>query len=181
LDQFYGKENIQWVRLIWNRYYSNAVPHLAREKGSFWWKDLLRLHVQYRGVALCVTGRGDTIGFWEDFIDGKFHSEVYPTLFGYAKDPKASLSVMMASKDLLDCFRIPMSRRAYNEFLELQIELTNLASSLSDENDKWTFIWGNQNYSSSRFYQYHFRAIQPHISVLWVCKTKCLQKIKVFG
>jgi hypothetical protein len=88
---------------------------------------------------------------------------------------------MMASEDLLDCFRIPMSRRAYNEFLELQIELTNLASSLSDENDKWTFIWGNQNYSSSRFYQYHFRAIQPHRSVLWVWKTKCVQKIKVFG
>jgi hypothetical protein len=48
LDKFYRKENIQWVALIWQKYYNNTVPHLAREKGSFWWKDILRLHTQYR-------------------------------------------------------------------------------------------------------------------------------------
>jgi hypothetical protein len=35
LDKFYRKENIQWVALIWQKYYNNIVPHLAREKGSF--------------------------------------------------------------------------------------------------------------------------------------------------
>ena len=44
LDKFYTKENIQWVNLIWGKYYRAGVPHLAREKGSFWWKDILRLH-----------------------------------------------------------------------------------------------------------------------------------------
>jgi hypothetical protein len=52
LEKFYRKENIQWVNLIWNRYYPDAIPHLAREKGSFWWKDILRLHTQFRGVAV---------------------------------------------------------------------------------------------------------------------------------
>jgi hypothetical protein len=52
LDKFYHKENIQWVALIWQKYYSNTVPHLAREKGSFWWKDIFRLHTQYRGVSI---------------------------------------------------------------------------------------------------------------------------------
>lgn len=32
LDKFYRKENVQWVKLIWNRYYTDAVPHLARER-----------------------------------------------------------------------------------------------------------------------------------------------------
>lgn len=54
LDKFYRKENIQSVSLIWEKYYPDGVPHLAREKGSFWWKDILRLHVQYRGVAICT-------------------------------------------------------------------------------------------------------------------------------
>jgi hypothetical protein len=35
LDKFYRKENIQWINLIWQKYYINEVPHLAREKGSF--------------------------------------------------------------------------------------------------------------------------------------------------
>jgi len=47
LDKFYRKENVQWVNMIWSKYYANVVPHLAREKGSFWWKDILRLNVQY--------------------------------------------------------------------------------------------------------------------------------------
>jgi hypothetical protein len=35
LDKFYGKENIQWIKLIWQKYYIEEVPHLAREKDSF--------------------------------------------------------------------------------------------------------------------------------------------------
>ena len=35
LDKFYKKENVQWVKLIWQRYYREVVPHLAREKSSF--------------------------------------------------------------------------------------------------------------------------------------------------
>jgi hypothetical protein len=63
LDKFYKKENVQWVKLIWDKYYENSVPHLAREKGSFWWKDILSLNVFYRGVAICDAAKGDTIGF----------------------------------------------------------------------------------------------------------------------
>jgi hypothetical protein len=49
LDKFYQKKDVQWVKLVWDKYYPNGVPHLRREKGSFWWKDILRLHLQYRG------------------------------------------------------------------------------------------------------------------------------------
>jgi hypothetical protein len=45
LDKFYRKENVQWVKLIWDKYYSVEVPHMAKEKGSFWWKDILRLNI----------------------------------------------------------------------------------------------------------------------------------------
>lgn len=45
LDKFFKNDNIQWVNLIWQKYYIDGAPHVKRERGSFWWKDILRLHV----------------------------------------------------------------------------------------------------------------------------------------
>ena len=36
LDKFYLKKDIQWVKLIWNKYYPEGVRHMRREKGSVW-------------------------------------------------------------------------------------------------------------------------------------------------
>jgi hypothetical protein len=108
---------LQWVNLIWQRYYSEEVPHLAREKGSFWWKDILRLHIKYRGIAICIPRKGDTISFWDDLINNSIHSQALPSLFQFAKDPKISLWKLRNADPLIDCFRIPMTRQAYNEYL----------------------------------------------------------------
>lgn len=35
LHNFYNREDVPWVQLIWSKYYSNKVPHAAREIGSF--------------------------------------------------------------------------------------------------------------------------------------------------
>jgi hypothetical protein len=126
LDKFYCKKNIQWVALIWQKYYSNTAPHLTREKGSFWWKDIFRLHTQYRGVAICNPNQGDTISFWDDIINGVLHSEKFPHLLHFARDPTISLFTLRTTDNLLDCFRIPMTRAAYNELLDLQDFLNDI-------------------------------------------------------
>jgi hypothetical protein len=168
LDKFYRKEDVQWVKLIWNKYYLDSVPHLAREKGSFWWKDILRLNVLFRGVAICSPNKGDTLSFWEDIIFGEVGAEVFPNLYPYAKDPKASLWKLKSTQELLTCFRIPMSRQAYNEFLLLQNAITSLPPTSSHANDVWCFIWGNQKYSARRFYHHHYSSVHPPRSVLWL-------------
>ena len=66
LHKFYSRANVLWVTLIWNTYYQNKVPHASREVGSFWWKDILRLNILYRGIAKCSLGNGSTVLFWED-------------------------------------------------------------------------------------------------------------------
>jgi hypothetical protein len=81
LNKFFNKADIQWVNLIWAKYYPDGVPHLRRENGSFWWKDILRLHTQYRGVAICAPNRGDTVSFWNDLIQDTIHSQQFPNLF----------------------------------------------------------------------------------------------------
>ena len=180
LDKFYRKENIQWVSLIWQRYYADVVTHLDKEKGSFWWKDILRLHTQFRGVAICSPNKGDTISFWEDIINGSIHSNIFPRLLEFAKGPCVSLWKLRQADNLLNCFRIPMTREAYNEFLELQNFLSALPSVDQDSKDAWHFIWGQQRYSSSKYYQYQFREVLPNRSIFWIWKTKCVPKIKFF-
>jgi hypothetical protein len=64
LDKFYNKREIPWVNLIWNTYYPNGeVPHATRARGSFWWKDVLKLCDAFRGIATCKVGGGDTVLF----------------------------------------------------------------------------------------------------------------------
>jgi hypothetical protein len=181
LDKFYRKENIQWVALIWQKYYSNTVPHLAREKGSFWWKDILRLHTQYRGVAICNPNQGDTISFWDDIINGVLHSEKFPHLLHFARDPAISLFTLRNANNLLDCFRIPMSRAAYNEFLDLQDTLNNLPPINPNSKDSWHFIWGQRRFLACHFYHYQFRELRPSRAILGIWKTKCIPKIKFFA
>lgn len=101
LDKFFRKDNIQWVNLIWQKYYPDGAPHVRRERGSFWWKDILRLHVQYRGITCCMPGKGDTIRFWDDLFNGAVHSQRYPLLFEFAKDSRLSLQQVREADSLL--------------------------------------------------------------------------------
>jgi hypothetical protein len=181
LEKFYKKENVQWVNLIWDKYYRDSVPHLSREKGSFWWKDILRMYVYYRGVAIYSPSRGDSNGLWDDLINGSLLSEVYPKLFSFSSDPKISLWKVRQENDLLNCFKILMSREAYTELLELQQLLGSLQPTDQSSKDPWHFIWGQKFYSPRKFYQYHFKDIHHNQTVLWIWKSKCVPTIRLFA
>jgi hypothetical protein len=62
LDKFY----IHFlINLIWNTDYSNEdVPHVTKDKSSFWWRDILKLCSLFRGIAKCRIGNGSTMLFW---------------------------------------------------------------------------------------------------------------------
>jgi hypothetical protein len=83
--------------------------------------------------------------------------------------------------DLLNCFKIPISREAYNELLDLQQFLVSLQPAEQCNRDYWHFIWEQQFYSSSKFYQYHFKDIHPNRIVLWIWKSKCVHTIRFFA
>jgi len=86
LHKFYSKQDILWVNLIWSRYYQNKVPHASSEVGSFWWKDLLRLNILYRGIARCSLGDGSTNTFWEDLWSIDIFASKYPRLFSFGSN-----------------------------------------------------------------------------------------------
>ena len=55
--------------------------------------------------------------------------------------------------NLLDHFRLPMSRAAYNAFLYLSWFLST-KSAYTGQDDSWVYIWGAQ-YTSSKLYAGH--------------------------
>jgi len=116
---------------------------MRREKGSFWWKDILRLHQQYRGIAMCIPHKVRHISFWDDIILGRFFSMKYPNLYSFAKEAVISLKRVRESENIVDLFSIPMTRQAHNEQLLLADDLLELNSYDHEENDELTFIWGH--------------------------------------
>lgn len=179
LVKFYNNANIPWVQLIWYRYYTNKVPHTAREVGSFWWKDVLRLHVIFRNIARCEIGDGATVCFWDDSWDMSVFSQEYPRLASFALNADASVKEIMQAENLDDIFFLPLSQQAYAEFVDLQNRLQNLPYD-DTATDRWSPVWGNR-YTSQRFYQHVFQEVDAHpiFKIMW--KSRCTARIKFFA
>ena len=85
----------------------------------------------------------------------------------------------MLAKDLDSIFDLSLSPNAYDELLDLSHSLQFIYFDL-DSKDVWTFIWGNQVYSSQRYYKMVFQNFHPSIfRKLW--KSKCTPRLKFFA
>jgi len=52
LHKFFNKVYIPWVQLIWEKHYSrDKLPNHTR-KGSFWWKDTLKLLPLFKALPV---------------------------------------------------------------------------------------------------------------------------------
>jgi hypothetical protein len=66
LNKFYNHADLPWVNLIWYAHYEDKIPHAENLCGSFWWRDVLKLVDNFRGVSLVKPGRGNTFLLWLD-------------------------------------------------------------------------------------------------------------------
>lgn len=151
LHKFYAKKDIPWANMIWNKYYLRKVPHASSEVGSFWWKDVLRLNTLYRGIAKCTIGDGSTITFWEDLWTDEILASKYPIIFSFTKNRNISVKEIMGAEDLDSLFHLPLSIPAMEELIYLQYDLASFPYNAVSM-DTWTLIWGNQVYTSCRYY-----------------------------
>lgn len=54
LSKFFSRENLPWVELIWDKHYRNGkLPSSKKPKGSFWWRDILKLLDKFKGWQVC--------------------------------------------------------------------------------------------------------------------------------
>lgn len=123
LYKFYNKEDLPWVQLIWFKYYSSKVPHVSREVGSFWWKDIMRLNVLFRQITSCEVGNGSSLCFKDDLWTDTILSHTYPRLASFVKKDGISVHEVMQAEDLDTLFMLPLSEEAMEELESLQQQL----------------------------------------------------------
>jgi hypothetical protein len=181
LDKFYNKHNIPWVNLIWNTYYSNGeLPQPENEKGSFWWKDLLKLCDTFKGIAKCSVGNGSTVHFWTEVWNGNLLQHKFPRLFSYAKNQNISVADFIHNNNFQQQFHLPLSVQAFQEYQAMQdiIQQTQISN---EANDVWSYLWGNAYYSASKFYHLPYKNVQPPRPFIWIWNSSCSNKIRVFS
>jgi hypothetical protein len=54
-----------WVSLVWEKHYPDGKFHNTK-KGSFWWKDVLKLIDKFKGMATVTVKDGKDCLMWED-------------------------------------------------------------------------------------------------------------------
>lgn len=89
-----------------------------------------------------------------------------------------TLLTAMNQQYLHDNFQLPLSEQAFDQLCELELLLQTLQ--LNESGDQWKYIWGSNQYSSSKAYM-HLISSQPvHPVYRWLWISSCQQKHKVF-
>lgn len=87
LHKFFNRVIIPWVSFVWKKYYSSGklLPGSAK-KGSFWWKDIIKLLDKFKGMARVQIRNGRSCFLWEDLWVTEILSKKFPELFSFAKN-----------------------------------------------------------------------------------------------
>jgi hypothetical protein len=99
LHKFYNRASVPWVQLVWDKYYSNGkLPRLSNSfRGSFWWRDILKLLDSFKGLAMVQISDGSSCFFWSDLGNAQVLQQTFPELFSYSKDAFISVIKMMST------------------------------------------------------------------------------------
>jgi hypothetical protein len=97
LDKFYNNANIPWVKLTWNKLYSNDQTPLQCKSpvGSFWWKDTLKIFDKFKDFTTCQPHRGNLVLFYSDIWVDQVMKDKLPQLFSFTRKPKCSVRFFM--------------------------------------------------------------------------------------
>lgn len=92
LDKFFNKKDIPWVHLVWEKHYTNGRLPSAVKKGSFWWRDTLKLLQKFKEMALIQVKDGQSCLFWKDKWLIKILEQQFPQLYSFAKNKAITVS-----------------------------------------------------------------------------------------
>jgi hypothetical protein len=133
----------------------------------------------FRGIASAHVGRGDTTLLWQDVWNGHHLKSELPRIYSYARNRKISVALFCSTSDVHQHFHTPISSQAAQELITLY-QIVSQAQVNNQGRDKWTYIWGSERYTPSKFYNLCFASIQVPQPFKWIWRTKVSKKIKFF-
>lgn len=117
------------VSLVSLLYKGQITLSWRSSRGSFWWWDILKLQVQFKGLAMVNLEDGCTYILWHDIWEGQVWSQACPELFSYARNQQISLSMAASMTLLPNLFHLPLSSETYVQFQNLLAILQSLQCS----------------------------------------------------
>lgn len=125
LHKFFNKVDVPWVKLVWEKYYNNGKLPNHIKKGSFWWKDVLKLLDKFKGMDMISVQNGALCLLWDDLWFGQVPKHVFPELYSFAKKQNMTLEAAKSSSSLIQSFSLPLSTKAYQQYLQLEGTINN--------------------------------------------------------
>jgi len=178
LHKFFNRADIPWVNLIWESYYNNGSLTGIRKKGSFWWRDNLKLLDSYKGMAMVHIKDSASCYLWDDLWLNSVPKIQYPELFSFAKKPHITVRGAIDAFGPSALFHLPLSDAAYLQLTDLAGKLNSLQ--INSEADIWAYIWGSPFFSSAKAYIHLTGHRLVHAAFIWLWKSACQNKHKVF-
>jgi hypothetical protein len=161
-----------WVNLVWEKHYKNGkLPNHTR-KGSFWWKDNLKLLNKFKSSTVITVENGQSCIFWTDNWRPISPATSAPELFFFAKNKFLSVNVVLNTDEISELFHLSISNVALAQMQNLEGSIEHLP--LSAEKDIWGYIWGSTNFSSSRIYKQLTHHPVAHPAFTWIWANPCL-------
>lgn len=124
---------------MWEKYYNDGKLPSHIKKGSFWWRDVLKLLENFKGMASVFVQSGSSCLFW-DLWFGLTPKQAFPELYSFTKKPSLTLASAKANPSFIAIFNLPLSVEAYEQFLGLEDILLSFNPTADD--DVWSYIWG---------------------------------------
>jgi hypothetical protein len=85
LHKFYNRLNIPWVKLIWESYYDNGKLLGTKKVGTFWWRNIVKLVDQYKGIAHAQIKSESSVLAWVDQWQGVVLKDSFLELYSFTK------------------------------------------------------------------------------------------------
>ncbi|KAJ1253748.1 hypothetical protein BS78_K199600 [Paspalum vaginatum] len=119
------------------------------------WKDILRLHDNFKELATCRVGDGASMLFWEDnWLNGRL-GQKFPMLVSFDLDHMVSIKEVQEAKDLV---------------------ILTKSKSNGEEQDVWVLTRDAPNFSIAVYYKqkHQYTQVSSVFAKLWKCKcTMC--------
>lgn len=139
--------------------------------GSFWWRDVLSQMDKFTRIATCKVNLGDTVCFWNDSWDLGDLKIMFPQVYSFVRDKKASVRKFL-SQDIYANFFTPLSSKVVEQLTEL-FDLIQALEIQGDSKDQWSNVWGIAEYSSKKAYNQLIEHMHVSLVYKWFWKSYC--------
>jgi hypothetical protein len=178
LRKLYSRADIPLVKLVWEKYYNTGKLPGQQRKGSFSWRDIVKLLAKYKGMVSVSVADGTSVLFWKDHWNDITPALAFPELFSFAKNENITFRLAVSSDDFTSNLNLPLSVEAHQQLLLLQDIISR--REIFGGNDLWKYSWGTSHFSTAKAYRVLKVGPSAHPVYQWIWKSKCQMKHKVF-